>query len=49
MALVHGGAPIRIFSKAVFKYICGADPACIIVEPDEISDMGVRSLLTQVL
>lgn len=47
MCLVHGGAPIKVFTTSVYKVMCGANPADI-VDIDEVSDAEIQTLLKEV-
>ena len=43
MCLIHGGAPIRIFSPSVYKVLCGQKACDIIVSIDEVPDEEIRT------
>ena len=49
MALLQGGASIRILSRAVFNYLSGMKPGDIIVSICECPDAVVRDLLHEAL
>ena len=48
MALVHGGAAVRILSPSVFNYLSGMKPSEIIVVLGEVPDAGVNEILEKV-
>ena len=48
MALLQGGASIRILSPSVFYYLSGMKPGDIIVGIDECPDPSIRDLLRKV-
>ena len=48
MALVHGGAAVRILSPSVFNYLSGMKPSEIIVGLGEVPDAGVKEILEKV-
>lgn len=48
MALLQGGASIRILSPGVFNYLSGMKPGDIIVGISECPDAAVRDLLRKV-
>ena len=48
MALLQGGASIRILSPSVFNYLSGMKPGDIIVGIDECPDPATRDLLRKV-
>ena len=48
MALVQGGASLRILSPSVFNYLSGMKPGDIIVGISECPDAAIRDLLFKV-
>ena len=48
MALLHGGAGVRILSPSVFNFLSGMKPSDIIVGIDEIADTDVKVILKKV-
>lgn len=49
MALLQGGASLRILSPSAFNYLSGMKPGDIIVGISECPDAAVRDLLFKVL
>ena len=47
MCLVHGGAPIRVFTPSVFKVLCGKKSCDVIVDIDEVPE-GAKEVLKEV-
>lgn len=48
MSLVHGGAPIKVFTPSVYKVLCGQKASDIIVDVDEVGDEDLKLLLKEV-
>ena len=48
MSLVHGGAPIKVFTPSVYKVLCGRKASDIIVDVDEVADEELQLLLKEV-
>ena len=48
MSLVHGGAPLPIFSASTYEFLCGKDPTEIKPTITELSQASDKTLLKQV-
>ena len=48
MALIHGGAGVRILSPSVFNFLSGMKPSEIIVGIDEVADADIKVILKKV-
>lgn len=48
MALIHGGAAVRILSPSVFDFLRGMKPGDIIVGIDEVADADIKRIVKKV-
>ncbi len=48
MAVVQGGSGFQFLAPCIFQYFCGVEVSAILVDPQDVADSNVRTLLEKV-
>ena len=48
MALIHGGAAMRVLCQSVFNFLCGMKPCDIVIGINEVPSAFIREVLLKV-